>query len=74
MPMVATVAFVVAAFFGPLAWLWLRAGQPVASAALSAVTAALIYASFFGGLRAGPQRYSCRRSVGGARGEHDHLF
>ncbi len=47
-PVVAFLAFAVAAVLGPLAWFWLRRGKAVAAAAMSMVTVVFIYLGFFG--------------------------
>jgi hypothetical protein len=47
-PVVALLAFVAAAFLGPVAWLWLRRGRQVPAALMSVVTVVFIYLGFFG--------------------------
>ncbi len=49
-PIVALVAFVIAAVLGPVAWLWLKRERAVAAAAMSLVTVVFIYFGFFGGI------------------------
>jgi 4-amino-4-deoxy-L-arabinose transferase-like glycosyltransferase len=47
-PYVAIAAFAVAAFLGPVTWLWIRRGDTVAAAMLSVATVIFIYLGFFG--------------------------
>lgn len=47
-PLVAYMAFAIAAVLGPVSWIWLRNDKLVASAFLSVVTVVFIYFGFFG--------------------------
>jgi 4-amino-4-deoxy-L-arabinose transferase-like glycosyltransferase len=52
-PWAACAAFLVGAFLGPVAWVWLRHGRMVASAAMSVMTAVFIYLGLFGAILPG---------------------
>jgi 4-amino-4-deoxy-L-arabinose transferase-like glycosyltransferase len=47
-PWGAFVAFAVAAVLGPITWVWLRNGQPIAAALMSVIAVIFIYVGFFG--------------------------
>lgn len=49
-PWVACISFLVAAFLGPVAWVWLRRDRMVASAVMSVVAAVFIYVGLFGAI------------------------
>lgn len=52
-PWGAAAAFLVAAFLGPVGWVWLRQGAMIASAALAVVAAVFIYFGLFGAILPG---------------------